>query len=282
MAAPRRSRRFDERALLARTGAAGIDELWAAMLARPFPSATAPHELAGLSALAPAEGERVRLLADAAIRREVDLLGTGPVRLGHPAVWQTDLKTGATWPLDWAPRIDYVNLERPSDVKVPWEISRFQWLLPVGQAYLLEADEACAQAARTLLDEWIEANPYGRGINWSVTMEVALRAVSWSWLFHVFGSSVPFSDSAFRSRFLRSLYLHGDWTSRNLELSDVNGNHLTANAAGLVCAGLVFGGESEPARWAEAGAGDCCWRSCRARSPATASTSRARSPITAS
>jgi hypothetical protein len=51
---------------------------------------------------------------------------------------------------------------------------------------------------------------------------------------------------------LRALYLHGDYVARNLERSEVNGNHLTADAAGLVFAGLFFE-RGEARRWAELG-----------------------------
>jgi hypothetical protein len=252
--APGRGRRFDERALLAATGASTLDVLWDSLLARPYPAATNHEALAGLAALAPAEPERVARLAELAARREVDLLGSGPVSLGRPTPWNVDFKTGEGWPAGWARGIDYVNLDRPSDVKVPWELSRMQWLLPAGQAYLLDGDEAHAAAAREVLDEWIAANPYGLGVNWAVTMEVAMRILSWSWLCRVFGASEAWREpGGFRSRLARSLYLHGDWTARNLELSDVNGNHLTADAAGLVFAGLFFGRGGASARWAERG-----------------------------
>jgi uncharacterized heparinase superfamily protein len=206
-----------------------------------------------LEAVAPGETARVLAAAARAHRRELDLLGTGPFRLGAPADWHTDVKTGATWPPAWWRELDYAQLDRPSDVKVPWEISRLQWLLPLGQAHLLDRDERHAAAARDLLEEWIEANPYGASINWASPMEAALRILTFTWLFHALAETEAWRDPGFRFRFLRATYLHGDFVARNLELSDVNGNHLDADAAGLVFAGLFFGSGREPARWVERG-----------------------------
>ena len=139
-------------------------------------------------------------------------------------------------------------------VKLPWEISRLGWLVPAGQAYVLTGEERYAEAAAEVLDEWIAANPHARTVNWACTMEPALRAIVWTWLFHVFHDSPAWAEPAFRERFLAALYLHGDYTSRHLERSDVNGNHYTADAAGLVFAGLFFGGGSRAAhRWADTG-----------------------------
>ena len=186
--------------------------------------------------------------------REIDLLGTGPIQLGDNIDWLQDFKTGDRWPQQFCRSIDYVNRGRPSDVKVPWELSRLQWLLPIGQAYVLSGgDERYAQEARAVLSSWMAANPYAYSVNWSVTMEPALRIQSWTWLFHVFAHSEAWADSAFRERFLTMLYLHGAFTEVHIERSSINGNHLTADAAGLVFAGSFFAGIGDADRWAAEG-----------------------------
>jgi uncharacterized heparinase superfamily protein len=149
--------------------------------------------------------------------------------------------------------INYSDLGSPSDVKVPWEVSRLQWLIPAGQAYLLTGDERYAAACREVLDDWIAANPYTYGVNWTCTMEAAMRIFVWTWLFHVFAASPEWSSPDFRRRFLRTLFLHGEFTERYLERSDINGNHFTADAAALVYVGLFFGRGSAAVRWAHQG-----------------------------
>jgi hypothetical protein len=183
----------------------------------------------------------------------VNILGTGDVTLGQPIDWLCDCKTNHRWPLAYAMGIDYSNLDRPSDVKVPWEISRLQWLIPAGQAYVLTGDQQYARLVRDVIGEWIEANPYTHSVNWSCTMEVAMRILSLTWFFHVFNESEAWSDDEFRFQFLRLLFLHGEYTERHLEISDIAGNHYTADAAGLVFAGLFFGAGKDPERWAQQG-----------------------------
>jgi hypothetical protein len=248
---PVRARGLDERALLRALGDDSLESCWERLRKRPYLVAEAMPD--GLAHVAPGEAERVLAAAERAAKRELDLLGTGPFRLGQPADWQTDVKSGTTWPLAWWREIEYAQLDRPSDVKVPWEISRLQWLLPAGQAYLLDGDERHARTVRETLDEWIEANPYGESVNWASPMEAAIRILTFTWLFHALGASESWKDGEFRLRFLRSVYLHGDFVARNLELSDVNGNHLDADAAGLVFAGLFFGSGRAPARWSKVG-----------------------------
>lgn len=251
--APMRERAFNRRRLLAIAHASSVDELWERLRARPFPSWTSAMDPVEVDRVEPGESERVRRGARQACARIVDVLGSGAVPLGQPIDWARDYRVNMGWPRGFARSIDYVNRERPSDVKVPWEISRLQWLIPAGQAYLLDADEAYAQATRDVLLEWIEANPLAYTVNWSCTMEAAMRLFTWTWLFHVFSGSSSWSDEEFRTKFLANLYLHGDFTLRHIEKADINGNHYTADLAGLVMAGHFFGDVGDADRWRQTG-----------------------------
>lgn len=235
------------------TRSSSIDELWERLAARPFPAVTSGLDAEAYERMCPGERARILKAADKAVRHEVDLLGSGPVELGEKIDWHCDYKTGLSWPMSFFRGIDFNNPERPSDVKFPWEVSRMQWLIPAGQAYVLTGDERFAYASRDVIDQWIEGNPYGVGVNWACTMEVALRILTWTWLFHVFKGSDAWSDRESRKRFLEALYLHGEFTAGHLERSDVNGNHYTADAVGLVFAGLVFGAGRLPGCWQRIG-----------------------------
>jgi hypothetical protein len=228
------------------------NRLWQELAARPYVAQITLDDEAR-NAISTDERTRILLAAEAGIAHRVDLLGSGPLALGATIDWQRDYKSGIAWPTGYALRMQYADPNRPSDVKIPWEISRLQWLIPVGQAYLLTGEERYAAAVREILESWIDANPYAYSVNWACTMEVALRILSWTWLFHVFQASDSWRDAGFRRKLLGSLYQHGKFTSKYLERSDINGNHYTANAAGLVFAGLFFGSLGQAPRWQQQG-----------------------------
>jgi uncharacterized heparinase superfamily protein len=232
-------------------GYSNINTAWDALAARPFPFVT---DRATAEAFL-TEADRTVLIerAGQALKRELDLLGSGPISLDTPVDWHRDPKVNHRWPPEFCRRIEYSNPGRPSDVKMPWEISRLQWLMPTGQAYVLTGDEVHARHARTILDEWIAANPAGYSVNWSCTMEPALRILTWVWFFNVFAGSEAWSDPGFRARFLKTLYLHGVFVERHIERGLINGNHYTADAAGMVWAGLFFHGSDGADRWARDG-----------------------------
>ena len=251
--APWRARRFSARRLLRECGERDLDGLWRRLAERPYPAYTGRVDAAEHTKLCPGDAERIRAAAEDAAAHRVRLLGPDTVELGPRINWLRDFRSGVAWPRGYMRDIVYVNPHDSSDVKVAWDLSRLHWLLPVGQAYRLDGEERWAEAARAGLEDWIEANPYAWTVNWSCTMEAALRIFSWSWLFRAFHASRAWADAGFRARFLCALYMHGDFTLRHLEYSDVNGNHCTADASGLVFAGLFFGAGPGPAAWLERG-----------------------------
>jgi uncharacterized heparinase superfamily protein len=251
--APRRQRQFDNGHLLQLAGTTDVDELWMQLAGRPYPAITRSMDSAALDRLDEGESARILSQAELASRRVVDLLGTGPIELGIPVDWSRDYRANAIWPKQFARSIEYVNQDRPSDVKVPWEISRLQWLITVGQSYVLTGDERYAAFARDILEEWIAANPLAYSVNWAVAMEAAMRIFTWTCFFHMFARSNAWSDGGFRMRFLSTLYLHGDFALRHIEKADINGNHYTADLSGLVMAGLFFGGVGAAPRWLKIG-----------------------------
>jgi hypothetical protein len=243
------------RTLLREAGAEDIDALWEALSARPF--FLSPGDRAEWADGFIREYGRVRDRiveeADRSIRHEFDLLGSGPVALGECIPWLTDFKTGKTWPLQYCRRIEYNELDRPTDVKIPWELSRCQHFARLGQAYWLTNDDRYAHEFVAEVRSWIDANPYAWSVNWSCAMDVALRAVSWIWGFYFFADAEPCRSREFRALLLQSLYLHGQFVATNLERSDVNGNHYLCDGVGLVFLGTFFGATPRGRKWLKIG-----------------------------
>ncbi len=185
--------------------------------------------------------------------RRVDFLGSGSVQLGTPIDWATDFKSGVMWPQVPRQSLEVLDLDRPTDIKIPWELSRLQWLLPVGQAFIITEDEAFADYAREIVTEWFDANPVCMGPNWICAMDVAMRAMSIAWLFYACADSRSWADEKFRSTLLVHLSLHAEFVLEHLEWSDIAGNHLTTDLAGLVVIGLMLGGKGRAKVWLDKG-----------------------------
>ena len=248
-------RLLTERALLSALGARDVDGLWADLTRQPFfvDAATRKATAERFTASYPDARHDILRAADAVVRHEFDLLGSGPRTLGTPLPWHDDFKTGRRWPMSYSTDIEYLELERSSDVKVPWELSRCQHFTRLGQAYWLTGDDRYAQEFVAEVSDWIPANPYVRGVNWACAMDVGLRAVSWIWGFHYMSDAPACRDASFRSTFLRTLFLHGEFVATHLERGDVNGNHYLCDGVGLVFLGCFFKRARRAGRWLATG-----------------------------
>ncbi|TAK24285.1 MAG: alginate lyase family protein [Chloroflexota bacterium] len=187
----------------------------------------------------PPERRRVVEAADEIMAGRLHVLGHAARIPADASDWHRDPATGFQWPDGPARGIDYLNVEPKVDVKRVWEINRQQWLFPVGQAFWLTGDRRYADATVACVSSWIDANPLGRGVNWAMPMEAALRLVSWSWAFH-FLSVEDVVRPEMQAVWLRSILEHARFVGENLEYTPRNGNHLVADALGLLYAGAAF------------------------------------------
>ncbi len=126
-----------------------------------------------------------------------------------------------------------------ADIKVPWELSRFQFLTTLAQASLAVGDEKYLSKGKELILDWIARNPVGVGVNWACTMDVAIRAVNWI----LFSAMLPdeSADDAFAEAIQQALLEHGVFIVNNLEYGSIRGNHYVSDLAGLIFAGVFFG-----------------------------------------
>ncbi len=120
------------------------------------------------------------------------------------------------------------------DIKVSWELSRFQYLFILGKA-----DRACALDRYGVLFkehvlDWIEKNPYLHGVNWLCPMEVSIRAINWVWAIHFFDASSALDTDTWQ-RIVCSLYDHLIYLENNWEVFDGRtSNHYLSDLVGYL------------------------------------------------
>src|SRR5437868_3605040 len=81
-------------------------------------------------------------------------------------------------------RFDDLDSGETGNKKIVWELNRHQHFFTLGVAFCLTGDELFARTFVHHLETWMDSNPPGIGINWSSSLEVAFRAMSWIWAFH--------------------------------------------------------------------------------------------------
>jgi len=194
----------------------------------------------------PARSDLLRRANDVAAHR-LDLLGSGLTELGPDIDWHVDFKSGRRWPLVHISRVP-VSYPDNSDIKVPWELSRFQHLPLLAAAHLLTEEVGYLDEIDAQLDSWIAANPVEFGVNWACTMDVAIRGVNWVAALALCADRIenlPHAESV-----VASLLLHARFIRSHLEYESARGNHYLSDVVGLLVIASLFEGSPEGRDWA--------------------------------
>lgn len=167
-----------------------------------------------------------------------------------PIDWNIDPVAGLRFPTKFPHKAWNPSL-RPgmADIKWPWEIGRCQHWIALGQAYRLSGDERFARELINQLDDYLEANPVGTGLQFVCTMDVAIRAFNWAMAFEMIRASAAFSLAAM-DRAYRALFDVGQFIEENLENNyEVTSNHFLSNIVGLYAVGVAFRDLDAGQRW---------------------------------
>jgi uncharacterized heparinase superfamily protein len=204
-----------------------------------------------LSRLANHQSDYVSRLVDKAeriSRHRLHVLATGELELGERIDWLKDYHSGLRWSQAYVFDIDFLDLERPSDVRIVWELNRLHFLVDLGKTYRATGNEKYVQKLIDLVSDWDRANPYAHTVNWACAMEPAIRAVNLIWAFMLILPSHLLDDD-FVSRYLSLLLRHGRFIRQNLEYSDIRANHYLADLVALVYLALFLRELDAPQEW---------------------------------
>ena len=188
-------------------------------------------------------------LAEQILTHHFPLLGF-EIETGAEIDWRRDYVGRRSSNAAYFRRVPYLNFNEVGDHKVIWELNRHQHLVLLAQAFLFTGRSDFLNEIWKELEGWIEGNPFLRGINWTSALEVAFRALSWTWVFHLVGEHMP---GLLRRRFLNALYQHGWYLEHNLSYYFSPNTHLLGEAVALHALGVLFPCFPDASRWESVG-----------------------------
>lgn len=241
-------------------GAGDSVDRWLARLQPRLYSSLSDDRIERLRSEHPAQ---VRATVDAADRiaaHRFQLLGSEPFVPVDPGRDAGGPYRPIDWYLDPVQRLRFperVPIERwnlmemrpgLADVKFPWELGRCQHWLPLAQAFRLTGDAKYATEIFDQHRDFMAANPVALGVNWTCTMDVALRAFNWAIATEtLMTGGVPRASLA---PLYESLFDHGHFIERHLENKyEVTSNHFLSNIVGLYGVAVVFKDVPSGQRW---------------------------------
>ncbi len=173
------------------------------------------------------------------------------IETGPEVAWRQDYVHHVASGTRYFRFVPYLDFHRVGDHKLIWELNRHQHWVLLAQAFLLSGRADFLEEIWREFESWLRQNPFLRGINWASSLEVAFRALSWTWVYHLAGCEM---ETSFRRRFLNELYRHGCYIERNLSTYFSPNTHLLGEAVALHALGAAFPGFPNAQRWVRTGA----------------------------
>jgi hypothetical protein len=187
----------------------------------------------------------------AALRRDADDLLAGrwrafthlELRVDDPPQWHKDYLVGLDLATDASAfALNHRALPGGADIKLIWELSRWQHLTRLAMAAYVLADARAAAKCVAWLEDWVKHNPPYRGWNWTSALEVGMRLIQFTWIDALLGGNAERgtrnAELENRLAALRQSILptHVWYTWRHKSFGSSANNHLLGELAGLILA----------------------------------------------
>lgn len=208
---------------------------------------------AGAIARVPAEASaRVIAAGDDILAGRYSILGVVRKDLQDPD-WFLDPVTGRRAPqAEYCFRIDYRSEQVTGNVKQVWELSRLQHLTVLAAAYAVSGDERYAERCAQHLRSWWSQNTFLSGTHWTSGIEVGIRLITWVWVRRLLegwnGARALFEENELART---QIWWHQKYLAGFRSRGSSANNHVIAEAAGRLVAGLAFGWFDESEEWAD-------------------------------
>lgn len=190
--------------------------------------------------------------AENIVRGRMNLLGLKNLFVGADIDWHREPLSSKQSPLKYWKEFDDLDTSETGNKKIIWELNRHQHFFVLGFAFWLTNDERFARAFVNHLESWMEQNPPGIGVNWSSSLEVSFRAISWIWAFHFFEDSRYFTPEIYKKA-LKHLYVHGRHIEQYLSKYYSPNTHLTGEGLGLYYLGTQLPFFARAKQWRKLG-----------------------------
>ena len=185
--------------------------------------------------------------ADRICQHRFDLLGYEDLDYGRPIDWNLDVVHGKRAPRKAFYKVRYLDFAEVGDSKITWELNRHQHLVTLAKAFRFTGDRRFADEALRQWRHWKAENPYPIGINWASSLEVAFRALSWIWTYHLLEGAGGLPQ--LRTEWLRGLGLHGRYIERYLSTYFSPNTHLLGEGVALFFLGVLCPELAAAERW---------------------------------
>jgi hypothetical protein len=203
----------------------------------------------------PDAADEARTRGDRIVSGDYDLLGYEGLRFAGAdgAIdWHVDAVSGCHAPKTFWADVPYLD-PGSGDHKVIWELNRHQHWLTLGRAWWLTGDPRYRAHVIAEASGWMAANPPRVGVNWASALELAFRALSWTWAIELFAEGGVPGEPPWLVDLLLGLDAQLRHVERNLSWYFSPNTHLLGEALALYVCGRTWPELRDAAKWARLG-----------------------------
>lgn len=172
--------------------------------------------------------------ADAILGNRLSFFEHASLHLGEEIDWHRDWNQKLASPRGPCPLVDYRVAHVSGDCKQVWEPNRHHQFYVLARAWHQTGDRRYADKVFDLFRSWLDANPFGYGMNWKNPLELGVRVINWVFALDLLREA-PCDERLWR-RIHQALWLHVWDLSRKFSRGSSANNHLVGEAAGAFVA----------------------------------------------
>lgn len=193
--------------------------------------------------------KRVTAQADRVLENRLSYFDLDNLHHGEPFNWHRDHSAGIDSPVRLSVLTDYRDFPTYGDCKLVWEPNRHHQFVVLARAYRATGDYRYATKAAELMRSWLDANPFGYGMNWKSGLEHGVRIINWVWTIDLIKQSGAI-DAELWEDICRAMHLAMWDAQRRFSRGSSANNHLVGEAAGVFIGARYFSAFPHSAEWA--------------------------------
>lgn len=133
--------------------------------------------------------------------------------------------------------VEFKNTDNIGDIRYTWEMNRHQFMPYLASLYLKTNDEKFLNLLEKHFNDWIEYNKFLKGVNWSSSMEIALRAYQWLIVLFLLKDVAAIQ---LKDKLCKAIIISIEYVMKNLSLYSSANNHLILEATISSIIGYCF------------------------------------------
>ena len=155
--------------------------------------------------------------------------------------WMSAFSDKKRWPLEFSPKLEFRQRDDIGDARVNWELGRHFETSVLARAFYLSGNSKYMEVLKENFYDWVQKNPFMKGIGWTSPMEMAIRAYSWMWAYAFLNASSGYSHDKFLKDLKCALINQVEYVMEHRSRYSSANNHLIVEMSIVCICGVIFG-----------------------------------------